>query len=183
MGIETIKTLTMAPGVTLEINVNTDVSEDSIDRYHMDTIWTGDPGVEPLYVPPHWHKHQTEHFTVLEGRIEATLDGRKKVVRAGDPDLIIPPRAVHSLQGFKGEKLVVRERTDPAGDSKALFFNDLLSTGSFSKLSDVPRTLRAFRDGDTYLALPLYFRVFDEVFIMIAGSVAQLFAPAKPTRL
>ncbi|KAI1856781.1 hypothetical protein JX265_011422 [Neoarthrinium moseri] len=179
MGFETVKTLTMSPGVTVDIQVNADEPETSIDRYAVDTICTGKSGTDAFYVPPHWHKHHSEHFTVLEGRVAVTIDGVKHVIRAGDPVLFVPARTVHSIQGFKGERLVVRERADPAGDYKAVFFSDVFSTGSFGTLADVPHMLRAFYDGDTYLALPLYFRFFDEVFMTIAGGLAHLIAPKR----
>lgn len=59
-------------------------------------------------------------MTVLEGRIEMTLDGKKSIINGGDPEVLVPRRAVHSFTGFKGEKLVIRERPDPAGLYKAL---------------------------------------------------------------
>lgn len=40
----------------MNINLNPDVPEDSIDKYVMDTIVEGTEGAEPIYVPPHWHK-------------------------------------------------------------------------------------------------------------------------------
>jgi mannose-6-phosphate isomerase-like protein (cupin superfamily) len=57
-------------------------------------------------------------MTVYEGRIEATVDGVKRIVSAGE-SLDIPAYAVHAFQGFKGERLVIRERANPAGDYKA----------------------------------------------------------------
>ena len=72
----------------------------------------------PVEVPPHWHKKHTERVSVREGRIEATLDGVKRIVSAGET-LEIPAYTVHSFKGFKGKRLVVRERADPAGDYKA----------------------------------------------------------------
>ena len=53
-----------------------------------------------------------------EGRIAATVDGVKRIVSAG-ATLHIPAYAVHGFKGFKGERLVVRERADPAGNYKA----------------------------------------------------------------
>ena len=41
-------------------------------------------------------------------------------MQAGDPAVFIPARAVHSMKGFKGERVRVRERADPAGEYKAL---------------------------------------------------------------
>lgn len=49
-----------------------------------------------------------------------SLDGEKIVALAGDPTVLIPPRIVHSMKGFKGERLVFREKVDPGGEYKAL---------------------------------------------------------------
>lgn len=49
-----------------------------------------------------------------------SLDGEKIVAHAGDPTVLIPPRVVHSMKGFKGERLVFREKVDPGGEYKAL---------------------------------------------------------------
>lgn len=49
-----------------------------------------------------------------------TLDGKEILVKAGDPPVLVPRRAVHSMKGFKGERVRVRERADPGGDYKAL---------------------------------------------------------------
>jgi mannose-6-phosphate isomerase-like protein (cupin superfamily) len=57
---------------------------------------------------------------VVEGRVEITLDGKTTIMKAGDPAVLVPRRTVHSLKGFKGEKLIFRERPDPAGIYKAL---------------------------------------------------------------
>lgn len=59
-------------------------------------------------------------MTVIEGRMKITMNGKTTVLSAGDPPAIIPPRVVHSIQGFKGERLVVQEQADPAGDYKAM---------------------------------------------------------------
>lgn len=52
--------------------------------------------------------------------MELTVNGETTIVNAGDPVVLIPRRAVHSVKGFKGEKLIFRERPDPAGLYKAL---------------------------------------------------------------
>ena len=59
-------------------------------------------------------------MTVLEGRLEVTLNGEKILLKPGDPALIIKPRCIHSMKGFKGERLVFREQVDPPGLYKAL---------------------------------------------------------------
>jgi mannose-6-phosphate isomerase-like protein (cupin superfamily) len=171
-----LKSLTFQPGVTLQVKVDDAEAEDSINRYAAEVHCIEGNDVE-FFVPPHWHKNHTEIMTIIEGRIEITLNGKKMIGKAGDAPILIPPKAVHSMKGFKGEKLVMQEQAIPAGRYKAAFFNDLLQEGKFGGLA---LSLRVFRDHDTYLALPFYFRFIDELFIMIFGNIASFFAPGKP---
>ena len=53
--------------------------------------------------------------------MEITLNGKTSLLKAGDPAVLVPRRAVHSVKGFKGEKLIFREKPDPAGIYKALY--------------------------------------------------------------
>ncbi|KAI4859874.1 hypothetical protein F4820DRAFT_438513 [Hypoxylon rubiginosum] len=175
--VKVLKTLGVGKGITMKITIDEAEPEDSINRYTMDTVSTGE---EALHIPPHWHKNHSEYLSVVEGRVEVTLNGDKVIVKAGDPAVRVPRRVVHSIRGFKGEKLIFRERPDPAGMYKAMFFNDIFSTGIFGGFF---HTMRAFYDGDTYLALPLYFQFIDEVFLAIFGGIAHLFAPGKPEKL
>ncbi|KAH8901744.1 hypothetical protein GQ53DRAFT_815191 [Thozetella sp. PMI_491] len=168
-----VKTLGIARGVSMAIQINDAEPEDSANHYIVEVTATGAEGADIFY-------HHAEYMTVVEGRAQFTLGREKVVLHAGDPPLLIPRRVVHSMQSFKGERLVIREQSDPAGDYKAMFFNDLLSLGGFS---NVPHILRAFYDGDAYLALPLYFRFFDEIFITVFGGIAKLFTAPKPKSL
>lgn len=63
--------------------------------------------------------HQ-ECFTVLQGELEVTLNGVKKTLKAGDPPLLLPRRAVHSFKAVKGAPVHFREQPDPPGMYKAL---------------------------------------------------------------
>lgn len=73
-----------------------------------------------LNAPDAFQNHQ-EYLSVIEGRVEMTLDGKTTIVNAGDPEVLVPRRTVHSVKGFKGEKLIFREKPDPAGLYKALY--------------------------------------------------------------
>ncbi|KAI1370437.1 hypothetical protein F4677DRAFT_363426 [Hypoxylon crocopeplum] len=161
----------------MDIGVNETEPGDSVNRYAMDTTCTGE---EALHILPHWHKNHAEYLVVLEGRMEVTFNGDKIILEAGDPAIFVPRRVVHSIKGFKGEKLIFRERPDPAGMYKAMFFNDIFATGNYG---GILRILRAFYDGDTYLSMPLYFQFFDEVFIMVFGGMAHSFVARKPEKL
>ncbi|KAI0873257.1 hypothetical protein GGS24DRAFT_464254 [Hypoxylon argillaceum] len=175
--VKVLKTLVVGKGITMNITINEAEPENSVHRYVMDTICTGD---EILSIPPHWHKEHAEYLSVVEGRLEFTINGDKVILQAGDPEVFVPRRVVHSVTSFKGERAILRERAEPAGLYKALFFNDVFSTGTFGGFWHL---LRAFYDGDAYIPLPLYFRFLDEVFITIFGGVAHLFAPRKPESL
>ncbi|KAI0399320.1 hypothetical protein F4802DRAFT_53911 [Xylaria palmicola] len=122
----------------MDIIVDESDPEDSVNRYAMDTICTGE---EILHILPHWHKGHTEYLSVIEGRIELTLNGDKLILKAGDPALRVPRRVVHSFSSFKGERVILRERPDPAGLYSAMFFNDVFSTGTYGGFWHI---LRAF---------------------------------------
>ncbi|KAF7319270.1 Cupin-2 domain-containing protein [Mycena chlorophos] len=174
-----LKTLKLGKGSELRLFHDDSQPEDSLMRWYTEAVADGEPTSEAVYIPAHWHRNHSEHMSVLEGRIEATIDGRTKLMRAGD-EFVIPRLAVHGFKGFKGERLVIRERADPGGDYKVLFFNDVFS-------SDSPfafwHTMRAFYDGDTYPAMGLYFRFFDIAFVTIFGGIAKLFDSKKPTKI
>lgn len=62
---------------------------------------------------------------VIEGRLEATLDGKKQIMTPSDGELLIKKGQVHSLRIFKGEKMILEERTSPTGDYKARYVSSL----------------------------------------------------------
>jgi quercetin dioxygenase-like cupin family protein len=57
-------------------------------------------------------------MSVIEGRVKVTLDGVTSILSAGE-SVYIEAYVVHGFEGFVGERVVVRERADPAGDYKA----------------------------------------------------------------
>lgn len=102
----------------------------SKDKWAALIVATGHPGDAVFSVPLHWHKRHSERMTVLEGRVELTLDGTKRILQAGggggdgqgtgtSATVVIPPYTVHGFQGFEGERLVMREVADPPGSYKA----------------------------------------------------------------
>jgi quercetin dioxygenase-like cupin family protein len=72
---------------------------------------TYEPGsVEPL---EHFHPSQDEHFEVLEGTMEARVDGETRTLTAGEV-LDIPAKAVHAMWNGGNEAARVRWQTRPA---------------------------------------------------------------------
>lgn len=56
---------------------------------------------------------------VIEGRLEMTVEDKTRIVTPGDGQLFIARRQIHGLKSFKGERVVIEERTSPSGDYKA----------------------------------------------------------------
>ncbi|KAG8667784.1 hypothetical protein FPOAC2_12983 [Fusarium poae] len=168
---------TLRPAKDFEMDLL--VEQDS-ENYSAVARFDGTMGTEPFFVPPHWHKHHDEYITVLEGRMTVTLDGRETVLTPEAGSIFIPRRTVHSFRGFHGEKTVFEERNQPAGIYKALFFNDVFQMG---KSPNFWLAVRSAIDGDLYAHLPLGSKLLDELFIIVFGTVARLFAPAKPKAL
>lgn len=73
-----------------------------------------------LLIINQFSQNHQEYLSVVEGRVELTLNGKRTLMKAGDPEVLVPRRTVHSVKGFQGEKLIFREKPDPAGIYKAL---------------------------------------------------------------
>lgn len=76
--------------------------------------------VEPA---AHYHPHQAEEFTLLEGALTVRLNGKVSVLKPGDT-LYIPPKAVHAMWNSANQKAVVNWKVKPA-----LNTDHLLETG------------------------------------------------------
>ena len=70
--------------------------------------------------PKHLHPDQAEHFEVLAGALTTRVDGRERVLRAGE-EIDIPARAVHQMWNAGDEPARVLWRTSPAGRTLAWF--------------------------------------------------------------
>jgi mannose-6-phosphate isomerase-like protein (cupin superfamily) len=105
-------------GLTLNLLRDDSVPPDHLDHWQAETVSTGEGS--PFSVPQHWHKKHAERMTVIEGRVKATLNGVTTILSTGE-SIYIEPYVVHGFEGFAGERAVVRERADPAGDYKAAY--------------------------------------------------------------
>jgi mannose-6-phosphate isomerase-like protein (cupin superfamily) len=105
-------------GLTLNLLRDDSVPPDHLDHWQAEAVSTGEGS--PFSVPQHWHKKHAERMTVIEGRVKATLNGVTTILSAGE-SIYIEPYVVHGFEGFAGERAVVRERADPAGDYKAAY--------------------------------------------------------------
>lgn len=96
---------------------------------------------------------------VLSGKMKFFVDGREIIASAGDSPITIPRGTVHGFTVIKGEPVSFTEKTLPSGMFKALFFQDLFQAGAPGPAT----ALRAFYEGDTYIALPGRFKIVDQV--------------------
>lgn len=145
--------------------------EDHVERYYSLTTRGHDADDTLLEVPRHWHKHHDEYMSCEEGQIELYLDGKTMTARPGDPAVFIPRRKVHGFKFPKGSKAVLKEMTQPTGEFKQRFFEDIFASWGFWD------AMRGFADGDTYIALPGPFRWLDELYMLVIGVLAKLVRP------
>ena len=148
---------------------------DSIDYRCSEVAYDGKPDSWVPEIGAHWHKYHDEYMSVLSGRVEFTLDGKVVVLTPADEPIKIPRWHVHSFRFFKGEPAVFKEKTDPTGEFKMDFFEDLLDTGEINMLT----AFRAFYNGDTYIALPFGVRAIDQLFTLGVGFATAWMFPQK----
>lgn len=148
---------------------------DSIHHHWTETLYDGEPDSLVPVVPSHWHKYHDEIMEVTRGRVEFTADGNSTILTPGDPPIVIPRWHVHGFSFFKGEPATVKEKTDPTGEFKENFFENIYDDGE----SHVISLLRGCYHGDAYLSLPGGFKLLDQVFMNVAGGIASYFFPQK----
>jgi mannose-6-phosphate isomerase-like protein (cupin superfamily) len=105
---------------------------------------------------PQFHDEVME---VTTGRMKFLISGKEHLASAGDAPILIPRGTVHGFTTLRGEEVTFLEKTVPSGEYKALFFQDLFQAGTPGPLM----ALRAFYDGDMYIALPGNFKLLEQV--------------------
>lgn len=103
---------------------------------------TYDAGGSPP--PPHLHPQQDERFEMLAGAMQATVDGQRLEISAGDV-LEVPRNSVHQLWNAGKETAVVRWLTIPAGRT-CDWFRELAALQRGEPLGDPATLLARYRD-------------------------------------
>lgn len=65
-------------------------------------------------------QHHGEWILISNGRASVTVEGKTTVLAAGDDPVFIPSWHTHSMLAFKGEQMVLKERTEPTGAFKGM---------------------------------------------------------------
>lgn len=147
--------------------------EDAKERYYSHTICDGKPGSLALEVPRHWHDYHDEYMKCIEGQLEVSLDDKIIIAKPGEDALFIERGHVHGFKFPKGQRAVLQELTDPTGEFKQRFFEDIFEKGlTFWTM------MRGFADGDTYIAFTP-FRWLDLVCMAVLGFVARWRLPRE----
>lgn len=155
--------------------VNDSLPSDDINNHWSETYYDGAEGSFVPSVPPHWHKYHDEHMQVIKGRVELNHSGKTIVAKPGDDVYVIPRMDTHGFKFFKGEPTILKEFTNPAGNFKEAFFEDLLDDGSLNAIS----AIRAGYYGDTYVALPGHFMWLEQALSLGVGGIVAYFWPQK----
>jgi len=177
--VKILHSIAVGKGCTLRLCTDLDAPDNSIEQYFTEFTYDAEPDSVPFEVLAHWHKNHDEIMLVLEGRIAITIEGKTIIATANDGPITIPRWKWHSIKSLKGERVVIRERTNPGGSFKPQFFYDLFSRG-------IPppalHSLRSFYDGDGYISLPGNIKLIDQIVSIFLGLVAKtlLFFDRKP---
>ena len=130
--------MTSPPEIRLSPHQVLTVVESTPERLVVESAWDADAG-EPLR---HYHPTQREDFTVLEGRLRVTRDGRTELVDAGSA-FSVAPGVVH---GMTSDDIPTRARWEitPALDTESMF-RRLAAAGTGGRLAGL-RVLARHRD-------------------------------------
>ncbi|KAK5156763.1 hypothetical protein LTS14_004976 [Recurvomyces mirabilis] len=169
----------MGKGCLMRFMVNDSIPTDSIDHHFTLTSYDGKPESWVPVIGSHWHKYHDEYMQVFHGRIAFTMDGKETILTPLSERLYIPRLHVHSFKFFPGEAASFTEKTNPAGDFKESFFEDIFELGQ----PTFATAMRSFYDGDTYVALPGGIKVLDEAYTTVVGRFMKWMYPRQKTVL
>lgn len=89
----------------------------SVENNIFKMMWWCEPGGG---VPSHIHPHMDEHFTVLEGEVEFTVNGKKLIKKPGDT-LFIAKNVVHGIKNIGTTNIKMEVYYTPVADTVEMF--------------------------------------------------------------
>lgn len=114
------------------------MSSEATGGAYVEMDCTAEPGSSTII---HYHPHQEETYSVVDGRLEVFLDGRWRALQSGET-LTVPVGAVHGFRNSGPEPVHFRNRHSPALGFQAHLqtLDRLAREGKVRSLKD-PRSL------------------------------------------
>ena len=111
-----------------------------------ENLWV-DTWLEPGgALPPHFHPHQEERWSVVEGEVRFQLGNEKRVIGPEDGEMIVRPGTKHGLTSSSDREVHLRCHAIPALDLEAFLTESAAaaSEGLFMR-GGIPKSLRGAR--------------------------------------
>lgn len=102
-------------------------------------------------LPPHWHPHQEERWSVVTGQIRLRLGNEKRVITPADGEVIVKPETVHGFDST-GAEAQLRCYVIPALGLEGFLTESSAAArdGLFMK-GGIPKSLRGARWAASFL--------------------------------
>jgi quercetin dioxygenase-like cupin family protein len=97
-------------------------------------------------LPPHFHPHQEEHWSVVEGEVRFQLGGDKRVLRPEDGAVVVRPGTKHGLASSSDREAHLRCHVIPARGLQSFLEESAAAAreGLFMR-GGIPKSLRGAR--------------------------------------
>jgi quercetin dioxygenase-like cupin family protein len=120
-------------------------------------------------LPAHWHPHQTERWSVVEGEVRFRLGREKRVIGPEAGEIVVAPGVVHGLASTGRDAARLRCRVEPALRLQA-FLEESAAAGRDGLFGrhGLPRGLRGARWAADFLA-----RYSDETVFVFPPRLVQ----------
>jgi quercetin dioxygenase-like cupin family protein len=104
-------------------------------------------------LPPHWHPHQEERWSVVDGKVRFQLGNDKRVIGPEDGEMIVRPGTKHGIEAVSDREAHLRCHVIPARDLQAFLEEsaEAAREGHFMR-GGIPKSLRGARWAATFLA-------------------------------
>jgi quercetin dioxygenase-like cupin family protein len=131
------------------------MSEQTYDPVH-GARYTFQPDGENLWVdtwlepggalPPHYHPHQEERWSVVEGKVRFQLGNDKRVIGPEDGEMIVRPGTKHGITSSTDREVHLRCHVIPARDLQSFLEEsaEAAREGLFRR-GGIPKSLRGAR--------------------------------------
>jgi quercetin dioxygenase-like cupin family protein len=97
-------------------------------------------------LPPHFHPHQEEHWSVVEGEVRFQLGNEKRLLRPADGEVLVSPGTKHGLKSSSDREAHLRCRVVPARQLQSFLEDSAAAArdGLFMR-GGIPKSVRGAR--------------------------------------